>query len=57
MSVTGFEIPQSLPTNLNLQQNIITLNDSGLTQRHLCKCEYRIRIIKNTPDIEAIRKS
>ena len=57
MSVTGFEIPQSLPTNLNLQQNIITLNDSGLTQRHLCKCEYRIRIIKNTPHIEAIRKS
>ena len=30
---------------------------SGLTQRHLCKCKYRIRIIKNTPHIEAIRKS
>jgi hypothetical protein len=30
---------------------------SGLTQRHLCKCKYRIRIIKNTPQIEAIRKS
>jgi len=28
----------------------------GLTQRHFEKCKYRIRIIKNTPYIEAIRK-
>ena len=36
---------------------ILVFKLTGLRQRHLCKCKYRIRIIKNTPHIEAIGKS